>query len=106
MGFFGEADAVVADAESQLARVSLQLLDVAVARLGEAVETGEDAHGGVAVDAADIGACRYDKEDLLHSDSSQRLRSSAETPNSARMSSRGMASPGCCAIQALEASTA
>jgi hypothetical protein len=38
VGFFGEADAVVADAEPKLFGVALQLLDVAFAGLGEAME--------------------------------------------------------------------
>jgi hypothetical protein len=46
--FFSKADAVVADAKSQLAGVALHLLDVAFARLSEAVESSKDAHGGVA----------------------------------------------------------
>jgi hypothetical protein len=56
VGFFGEADAVVADAEAKLFGVALELLDVALAGLGEAVESGENPHGVGAVDAADIGA--------------------------------------------------
>jgi hypothetical protein len=64
--FFGEADAVVADAEAKLFGVALQLLDVAFSGLGEAVEGGENAHGGGAVDAADIGAGRGRPVDQLH----------------------------------------
>ena len=58
VGFFGEAEAVVADAEPQLFGVALQLLDVALASLGEAVQGGQNPHGVGAVDAADIGAGR------------------------------------------------
>jgi hypothetical protein len=104
--FFREANAVVADAEPQLAGVALQLLDVALARLREAVESREDAHCRIAVDLADISACRKGKDNSLHAGFRQRLRSSPEWPNSARMSSWGMPSPGCCAIQAFEAATA
>jgi hypothetical protein len=53
---FDEADAVVANAQSQLASVAFELLDVALAGAGEAIQCGEDAHGAVAVDAAHIGA--------------------------------------------------
>ncbi len=70
LGFFGEADAIVSDAKAQLAGVALQLLDVAFARLGEAVDRGEDALGGIAVDAADISACWDGKKYLLHTCSS------------------------------------
>jgi hypothetical protein len=42
--FSGEADAVVADAEAQLAGLSLELLDVALASLGEVKERGEDVN--------------------------------------------------------------
>ena len=52
---FVEADAVVADAEAEFAGVALQLLDVAFAGAGEAIESGENAHGGLAVDAAHVG---------------------------------------------------
>src|SRR5947209_16944058 len=53
--FFGEADAVVADAETQLGGLPLELFDIALVGLGEAMERFEDAHGGVAVETADIG---------------------------------------------------
>lgn len=104
--FFGEADAVVADTQPQVTGVTLDLLDVAFAPLGEAMESGEDAHGGVAIDAAEIGARRNGKDDLLHIAFRQRLTSSLESPNSATMSSWGIPSPGCCAIQDFEVATA
>ena len=63
---FGEADAVVADAEAEFFGVALQLLDVALAGLGEAVEGGENPHGVGAVDAADIGAGGGRPVDQLH----------------------------------------
>src|ERR1017187_7942871 len=66
------------------------------------MQSREDAHCGIAINLADIGACWQSKDDLLHAVSRQRLRSSPEMPNSARMSSWGMPSPGCCAIQAFE----
>jgi hypothetical protein len=56
VGFFGETHAVIAHAKAQLANLSLQLLDVPLASLGEAMDGKEDAHGGVAVEAADGGA--------------------------------------------------
>ena len=64
--FFGEADALVTDAEAQLAGLSLELFDVALASLGEAKECGEDAHGGVAVETADVGAGALGPDDFLH----------------------------------------
>jgi hypothetical protein len=64
--FFRETDAVVADAEAQLAGLSLELLDIALTGLGEAKECGEDAHGGVAVEAADVGAGALGPDDFLH----------------------------------------
>ena len=51
VGLFGEADAVVSDAEAKLFGVALELLDIALAGLGEAVEGGENPHGVGAVDA-------------------------------------------------------
>jgi len=85
--FFCEVDAVIADAEAQLSGVAFELLDVTLAGLGEAMEGGEDAHGSLAVDAADVGARRWGKDDLLNASSSQRLRSLGERPNSRRISS-------------------
>jgi hypothetical protein len=66
VGFFSEAEAVIADAEAQLSGLSLKLLDVALAGLGEAMERGEDAHGGVAVETADVGAGTLGPGDFLH----------------------------------------
>jgi len=64
--FFREADAVVTDAEAQFARVSLELLDVALIGLSEAKESLEDAHSSKAVEAADIGAGALGPGDLFH----------------------------------------
>jgi len=47
--FLGEAHTVVADAKAQLPGLSLKLLDVALASLGEAMERSEYAHGGLAI---------------------------------------------------------
>ena len=85
--FFGKADAVIADAEPQLAGVALQLLDVALACLRKTVESGEDTHGSVPIDLANVDSRRGSKDDLLHAGSRQRLESSAEEPNSATISS-------------------
>ena len=52
----GEADAIVADTKAQLARLSLELFNVALASLGKAVQHGENAHGGVPIQAANVGA--------------------------------------------------
>ncbi len=65
-GSFCEADAVVADAEAQLAGLSLELLDVALVGFGKAMECFEDAHGGVAVETADVGAGAFGPGDFLH----------------------------------------
>ena len=67
---FGEADAVVADAEPEFFGVALELLDIAFAGLGEAVEGGENPHGRLAVDAAHVGAYRGCEDDLFHAGSS------------------------------------
>ena len=64
--FFGEANAVVANAEAQLARLSLELFDVAFASLSETMERREDAHGSVAVETADIGSGALGPDDFLH----------------------------------------
>src|SRR5437867_12885209 len=64
--FFGEADAVVADAETQLGGLPLELFDIALVGLGEAMERLEDAPGGVAVETADIGTGAFRPGDFLH----------------------------------------
>jgi hypothetical protein len=64
--FFGEAHAVIADAETQLARLSLEFFNVALAGLGEAMQYSEDAHGGIAVETADISAGALGPGDFLH----------------------------------------
>ena len=48
MGFFGEADVVVADAKTEFFGVSLEFLDVTLAGLCEAVQAAENPHGRVA----------------------------------------------------------
>ncbi len=52
VGFFGEANSVIADAEAQFAGLSL--------------ERGEDAHGGVTVEPPDISAGAFGPGDFLH----------------------------------------
>ena len=64
--FFGESDAIIADAEPQFAGIALQLLDIAFAGLGKAVESRQDPHRSVAVDPPDIGSGRIGKDNLLH----------------------------------------
>ena len=61
-----EADAIVADAQTQIVGVAFELLDVALAGAGEAVQRGENAHGGVAVDAAYVGTRGWGEDDLFH----------------------------------------
>ena len=85
--FFGEADAVVTDAEAQLAGLSLELLGVAFAGFSKAKEYGEDAHGGIAVEAADIGAGALGPGDFLHAGFFRFLKSFGVRPKSARTSS-------------------
>ena len=85
--FLGEANTVVADAKAQLGGVALQLLDIALAGFGEAVESSEDAHRHIAINLPNVGSRGSSKDDLLHARSRQRLESSAEEPNSERMSS-------------------
>ena len=65
--FFGEADAVVADTEAQLAGLSLELLDVALASLGEAKKCGKDAPSKVVrIETTDVGAGALGPGDFLH----------------------------------------
>lgn len=64
--FFSETNAIVANAKAQLAGLSLELLGVALARLGETMEGEEDTHGGVAVETPDVGAGALGPGDFLH----------------------------------------
>jgi hypothetical protein len=64
--FSREADGVVTDAKAQFAGLSMELLDVALASLGEAKERGGNAHSGVAVETADVGAGALGPDDFLH----------------------------------------
>jgi len=66
VGFFGEANSVIADAEAQFAGLSLELLDIALACLGETKERGEDAHGGVTVEPPDVSAGAFGPGDSPH----------------------------------------
>ncbi len=61
---FVEADAVVADAKAEFAGVALQLLDVALASAGEAIESGENAHGSLAVEVGESGTCHMDRQPI------------------------------------------
>lgn len=65
-GFLGKADAVVADPKAQFAGLSPELLNVTLAGLSEAMECGEEAHSGVAVETADIGAGALGPDDSPH----------------------------------------
>jgi hypothetical protein len=62
----GEAHAIVADSQTQLAGFTFELLDVAFARLSKALDRSEDAHGRTPVDAADIGTRVLRPVDFLH----------------------------------------
>ena len=66
LGFFGEANSVIADAEAQFAALSLELLDIVLACLGETKERGEDAHGGVTVEPPDVSAGPFGPGDFPH----------------------------------------
>lgn len=63
--FFGEADAVVADAKALLAILILQGLDAARAGFGQAVDGREDVHGDVLGDGADVGLGLLGEDDPL-----------------------------------------
>ncbi len=62
-----EEEAVVADAEAEFFSC-LEGLYVSLSGADEAVECDEDAHGGVSVDAADIGLGWFCPDDALHWD--------------------------------------
>src|SRR5258708_36135133 len=62
---FGEAHAVVADAQAQFAGLSLEFLHIAFAGLSEAVQRGEDANSGLAIDKANVGLSGDSKAILL-----------------------------------------
>ena len=53
--FFGEADPVVADAETLLASVALERLDIAGVGLGQTVDGREYVHGDVPGTGGDAG---------------------------------------------------
>lgn len=63
---FGEAHAVVADAQAQFAGLSLEFLHIAFAGLSEAVQRGEDAHSGLAIDTANVSLSGDGKDNFLH----------------------------------------
>jgi hypothetical protein len=63
---FGEAHAVFADAQARFAGLSLQFLHIAFAGLGEAVQRGEDAHTGLAIDTANVSLSGDGKDNFLH----------------------------------------
>jgi hypothetical protein len=44
----------VADTQAQFARLSLKFLHIAFVGLSEAVQRGEDAHSGLAIDTANF----------------------------------------------------
>ncbi len=53
--FFGEANSIIADAQTIFFRFALQLLDVAFSRLRKPMKSSKDSHGRFAVDAANVG---------------------------------------------------
>jgi hypothetical protein len=65
-GFFGEADAIVANAEAQFAGLSLELSHITLAGLRKPVERGKDTHGGVSIQAANVSARVLGPSDLSH----------------------------------------
>src|SRR2546429_115432 len=88
-----EEKPVVADAKSEFFH-SLECLYVALARIREAMQGGENAHGGGLVQPADIGLGRFSPDDALHVGSLKRSISSWVIPSSARTCSWGI--PGLC----------
>ena len=85
-----KADAIGTHPETKLARPSLKALDVPQTRLREPMESGEDAHGCVSVQAADVPTSLLGKDDCLHVDCLESSRSLTARPNSARISSNGI----------------
>ena len=63
---FGEAHAVVADAQAHFAGLSLEFLQIAFAGLSEAVQRGGDAHSGLAIDTANVSLSGDGKDNFLH----------------------------------------
>ena len=81
---------LLSEAEAKLDRLSLKALDVPHTRLREPVQGGEDAHGGVSVQAADVLTGLPGEDDSLHVDSLECSRSLTVRPKSARTSSNGI----------------
>jgi len=84
-----EEEPVVADAEPEFFS-SLESLYIAFAGIREAMQGGEDAHGGGLVQTADIDLSRFSPGDTLHLRSLKRSISSCVIPSSARTCSCGM----------------
>jgi hypothetical protein len=81
---------LVTHAEAKLDRLSLQTLNIPQTCLREAVQGGEDAHGCVSVQAADVRSSLLGKDDFLHVDCLESLRSLTVRPKSAKTSSKGI----------------
>ncbi len=81
--FVDEDKPVVADAQPQFFH-SLECFHIALARIREAMQGGENAHSGGFVQAADIGLGQCSSDDSLHFGSSKRSISSWVIPSSAR----------------------
>src|SRR5205807_2307465 len=84
-----EEEPVVTDAEPEFFS-SLECLYVAFAGISEAMQGGENAHGGGLVQVADIGLSRFRPGDALHFGSLKRSISSCVIPSSANTWSCGM----------------
>ena len=66
ISLIGEAYAIVADPQPQLAGLTFEFLYVALATLGETLDRSEDSHCRLSVDAADIGTRVLRPVDFLH----------------------------------------
>ena len=85
-----KADAIGTHAETKLVRLSLEGLDVPQTGLREPVKSGEDAHGCVSVQAADVPTSLLGKDDSLQVDCLESSRSLTVRPKSASTSSNGI----------------
>jgi len=85
-----KADGIGAHAEAKLGPPALKALDVPRTRLCEPVQGGEDAHGCVSLQAADVRTALLGEDDSFHVDFLECSRSLTVRPKSARTSSKGI----------------
>lgn len=65
IALFGEADAVIADAEALFVFLALERFHIARARFRQPVDGREDVHGDVLGDGANIGLSVLGEDDAL-----------------------------------------